>query len=73
MALRLNREELPMLRASSVLGAFLVVFFMAGLLLVPNAAMAGCTLGVKDCRSGYWYVCQSCGSETCMIMTATKC
>jgi len=62
-----------MLRASNVIGALLGVFFATGLLLVPNAATAGCTLGVKDCRNGYWYVCQTCGSETCMIMTATAC
>ena len=62
-----------MLRTSNVLWALLGVFVSLGLLLAPNTATAGCTLGVKDCRNGYWYVCQTCGSETCMIMTANKC
>lgn len=47
--------------------------FLAVMLIAPTAAIAGCTLGVKDCRKGLWWVCETCGSETCMILKGTSC
>ncbi len=47
--------------------------FLAVMLIAPTTAKAGCTLGVKDCQNGWWRVCMTCGSETCMIITADKC
>jgi hypothetical protein len=38
-----------------------------------TTASAGCTLGVKDCRNGQLWVCERCGSETCMIFKGTRC
>lgn len=48
-------------------------------ILLTEVSYAGCTLGVKDCRpSGtpgtcYWWVCETCGSETCWIFKGTQC
>ncbi len=47
--------------------------FMAVMLIVPTAANAGCTLGVKDCQNVWWRFCMTCVYETCMIITADKC
>ncbi len=47
--------------------------FLAIMLLFPAAANAGCTLGVKDCKNGLWHVCETCGSQTCMISQGTSC
>lgn len=48
------------------------VFVLAGLGFTTTAS-AGCTLGVKDCRNGQLWVCERCGSETCMIFKGTRC
>jgi hypothetical protein len=41
--------------------------------LLSGAAIAGCTYGTKDCRNGYWWICDKCGSEYCWIYTGQKC
>lgn len=52
-----------------VIGAALLAIGM----VLPTAAQAGCTLGVKTCKNGYWWYCEKCGSETCMIFKGIKC
>jgi hypothetical protein len=52
--------------------AALLVFALAGFGFSTTAS-AGCTLGVKDCRNGQLWVCERCGSETCMIFKGTRC
>jgi hypothetical protein len=51
----------------------LVLFVLVGL-------SYACTVGVKDCRPAstgsttcYWWVCKTCGSETCWIFDGTTC
>ena len=45
----------------------------AVLVLSALPAAAGCTLGHKQCNSGWLHVCERCGSETCWIFKGTKC
>jgi hypothetical protein len=54
---------------------------MSVLMLISTGSEA-CTLGAKDCRcadttkpctEGFWWYCESCGSETCWIYKGTKC
>ena len=53
----------------TIFGATLLVIGLA----MPTAADARCTLGVKDCKKGLWWLCEKCGSQTCMILQGTKC
>lgn len=35
---------------------------------------SGCVVGQKSCEDdGYYWVCETCGSETCWIFTGEKC
>ena len=41
--------------------------------LVDNG-YSGCVVGQKSCEDdGYYWVCETCGSETCWIFTGEKC
>lgn len=51
----------------------IVMLLAAGALVFPFPAFAGCTLGHKQCKSGWLHVCERCGSETCWIFKGTKC
>jgi hypothetical protein len=41
--------------------------------LLSAAAIADCTYGTRECRNGYWWICDKCGSEYCWIYTGQKC
>ncbi len=51
-------------------GFLIMMTMMFGM---ASQAKADCTLGVTDCKDGYLWVCESCGSETCMIYKGTAC
>ncbi len=35
---------------------------------------SGCVVGQRSCEDdGYWWVCETCGSETCWIFTGERC
>ena len=42
-------------------------------LLSIVAAAADCTYGTKNCRNGYWWICDKCGSGNCWVYTGRKC
>jgi hypothetical protein len=41
--------------------------------LLSAAAIADCPYGTKECRNGYWWIYDKCGSEYCWIDTGQKC
>jgi len=51
----------------------LLVLAMMITIGLTSFAYAGCTLGAKDCRDGYWWYCESCASQTCWIFKGIKC
>lgn len=46
-----------------------------GISLLSGVATADCINGTKDCRNGYWWICDKCGdgSENCWKYTGKKC
>ncbi|MGZ6206476.1 MAG: hypothetical protein ACXWMS_02775 [Syntrophales bacterium] len=46
---------------------------LLGISLLSAAALADCTYGTKECRDGYWWICDKCGSENCWKYTGRKC
>ena len=44
-----------------------------GISLLSAAAVADCTYGMKECRDGYWWICDKCGPENCWVYTGRKC
>ena len=53
--------------------SFSVLATVLGISLLSAAAAADCTYGTKNCRDGYWWICDKCGSENCWIYTGQKC
>jgi hypothetical protein len=67
-----------MKKTNLVLAMVLGLFML--LTIAAQIVSADCTLGVKDCRHSspgsttcYWWVCETCGSETCWIFQGTTC
>ena len=63
------------MKARSLGLVMLLVFWM---LFMATITYAGCTLGVRDCRSSspgvcYWWECQQTGTETQYIFLGIKC
>jgi len=50
-----------------------VLAMVLGISLLSGAAVADCTYGTKECRDGYWWICDKCGSENCWVYTGRKC
>lgn len=50
-----------------------VLAMVLGISLLSAAAAADCTYGTKECRDGYWWICDKCGSENCWKYTGRKC
>jgi len=50
-----------------------VLATVLGISLLSAAAAADCIPGTKECRDGYWWVCDKCGSENCWKYTGRKC
>jgi len=51
----------------------LALVTVLGISLFSPLAAADCTFGTKDCRDGYWWICDKCGSENCWVYTGRKC
>jgi len=52
---------------------FLISAIVAGSLGLSLSSASACVLGQSACRNGILWTCQRCGSETCEIMTGSRC
>ena len=60
-------SRIMMMVCSVVVATFIIV----GLI---DYGYSGCVVGQKSCEDdGYYWVCETCGSETCWIFTGERC
>jgi hypothetical protein len=52
---------------------FLISAIALGALGISLSPATACVLGQSACRNGILWTCQRCGSETCEIMTGSRC
>src|ERR1700694_3383260 len=52
---------------------FLILVIVAGSLGLSLSSASACVLGQSACRNGILWTCQRCCSETCAIMTGSRC
>ncbi|MEW6527296.1 MAG: hypothetical protein AB1444_11600 [Spirochaetota bacterium] len=52
----------------------LVITATLSIVALVDKGWSGCVVGQKSCEDdGYYWICETCGSETCWIFTGEKC
>jgi len=61
-----------MQRVIIILGVVIAAVLMIAVLV--DRGWSNCVVGQKSCEDdGYYWICETCGSETCWIFTGEKC